>query len=295
MPKKATAPKRASAKPSKPRPPKPTQLELRPTTIAIVTTARFQADVLLSARPVLLNVCAPWCESSQMLAPALEKVAREMGDRVTFLTMNADDAPGIATRYGVTGIPCLILFDGGHDVDRIVGAVPESLITAMLESHLATPNRRSRQRDVASPKPRRVTVTASHATRAARTHRPELEGVFETPEAVSALPRSAPSTTPSPADLAVPAPAPAAAAIQAAPHGHELALAITAVPHEALQRALLALLFREAGLDEPDEATMAKLCAGMRACGVQIVDSRAPMVIADVRYAIFPSARDAAS
>lgn len=284
MPKKATAPKRASAKPSKPRPMKPTQLELRPTTVAIVTTTRFHADVLLSARPVLLNVCAPWCESSQMVAPVLEKVAREMGDRVTFLTLNADEAPGIATDYGVTGIPCLILFDGGHDVDRVVGAVPESLLTAMLETHLATPNRR--EHSAASPKPRPATVTASHAIRAARTHRPELEGVFKTPTAVNPkpLPRSAPSLAAPP----VPEPSPAAAVIQAA-------RAITAVPHEALQRALLALLFREAGLDEPDEATMSKLCAGMRACGIQIVDLRAPMVTADVRYAIFPSAQDAAS
>jgi thioredoxin len=170
--------------PSKPNAKPSPKVKLRPTIVPHVTTARFRAAVLLSSQPVLVNFCAPWCAASQMLAPVVEKVAREMGDRFTFRTMNPDDSPGIAMRYNVTGMPCLILFDGGQEVNRIVGAVPE--ITSMLKAHLdmlkLSPAPLSSRREWKRPRP-----AFAHRTpyrRTARTSRPELEGVFKNPESL---------------------------------------------------------------------------------------------------------------
>jgi thioredoxin 1 len=72
-----------------------------------------------------------------MLSPVVEKVAGQMGDRISFLKMNTDENPSIAGQYGISGIPCLILYKGGQAVDRIVGFVPENTIKQMLDKHLA--------------------------------------------------------------------------------------------------------------------------------------------------------------
>jgi thioredoxin 1 len=72
-----------------------------------------------------------------MLSPVVEKVAAAHAGRVKFVKLNTDDNPGLAGRYNVSGIPCLILFKGGDAVERIVGFVPEKNITAMLQKHLA--------------------------------------------------------------------------------------------------------------------------------------------------------------
>jgi len=72
-----------------------------------------------------------------MLSPVVEKIAGSMGDRVSFVKMNTDENPSVAGQYGISGIPCLILFKGGQAVDRIVGFVPEQQIRTMLDKHLA--------------------------------------------------------------------------------------------------------------------------------------------------------------
>jgi thioredoxin 1 len=72
-----------------------------------------------------------------MLSPVIEKVAGQLGDRVGFVKMNTDENPSIAGEYGISGIPCMILFKGGQAVDRIVGFVPENTIKQMLDRHLA--------------------------------------------------------------------------------------------------------------------------------------------------------------
>ena len=72
-----------------------------------------------------------------MLGPVVEKVAGQMGDRVSFVKLNTDENPSIAGQYGISGIPCMILFKGGQAVDRIVGFVPENTIKQMLDKHLA--------------------------------------------------------------------------------------------------------------------------------------------------------------
>jgi len=102
-----------------------------------VTEATFQTQVLGSDKPVLVDFWAPWCGPCKMLAPVVEKIAGQMGDKVGFVKLNTDENPSLAGQYQVSGIPCLILYKGGQAVDRIVGFVTESTIKSMLDKHLA--------------------------------------------------------------------------------------------------------------------------------------------------------------
>jgi thioredoxin 1 len=104
--------------------------------LADVTQATFPTDVLASEKPVLVDFWAPWCGPCKMLSPVVEKVAGQLGDRVSFVKVNTDENPNIAGEYGISGIPCLILFKGGTAIDRIVGFVSEATITTMLNKHL---------------------------------------------------------------------------------------------------------------------------------------------------------------
>jgi thioredoxin 1 len=105
--------------------------------LADVTQSTFSTQVLGADKPVLVDFWAPWCGPCRMLSPVVEKVAGQLGDRVSFVKLNTDENPQIAGDYQVSGIPCLILFKGGKAVDRIVGFVPEQHIRQMLDKHLA--------------------------------------------------------------------------------------------------------------------------------------------------------------
>ena len=101
-----------------------------------VSEHSFKADVLGNDQPVLVDFWAPWCGPCKMLAPVVEKIASQLGDKMKFVKLNTDEAPSLAGQYQVSGIPCLIVFKGGQPVDRIVGFVNESTITSMLNKHL---------------------------------------------------------------------------------------------------------------------------------------------------------------
>ncbi len=105
--------------------------------LADVSQSTFPTQVLGAEKPVLVDFWAPWCGPCKMLSPLVEKVATQLGDRVKVVKLNTDENPSLAGQYGVSGIPCLILFKGGQPVDRIVGFVPEQHIRAMLDKHLA--------------------------------------------------------------------------------------------------------------------------------------------------------------
>ncbi|HEX8573718.1 MAG TPA: thioredoxin [Allosphingosinicella sp.] len=101
-----------------------------------VTDASFHDDVIGSAKPVLVDFWAEWCGPCRMIAPALEEISAELGDRVTVVKLNIDDNPDAPARYGVRGIPTMILFKGGEVAATKVGAAPKTQIQGWLEAQL---------------------------------------------------------------------------------------------------------------------------------------------------------------
>ena len=101
-----------------------------------VTDASFQTDVLGASGPVLVDFWAEWCGPCRMIAPALEEISKEMGEKVTVAKLNIDDNPDAPTKYGVRGIPTMILFKNGEAAATKVGAAPKSQIQSWLEAQL---------------------------------------------------------------------------------------------------------------------------------------------------------------
>lgn len=101
-----------------------------------VNEQNFATDVLGSDKPVLVDFWAEWCGPCRMIAPALEELSEELGDRVTIAKLNVDENQDIAGRYGVRGIPTMLLFKGGQPVAQKVGAAPRGQIQQWLEASL---------------------------------------------------------------------------------------------------------------------------------------------------------------
>lgn len=104
--------------------------------IKTVSDASFEADVLNSAVPTLVDYWAEWCGPCKMIAPILDEAAQEYQGRVTIAKLNVDDNPDTAAKFGVRGIPTLMLFKNGKVAATKVGALSKSQLTAFLEESL---------------------------------------------------------------------------------------------------------------------------------------------------------------
>ena len=104
--------------------------------IVHVTDDNFENEVLESAEPVLVDYWAEWCGPCKMIAPVLDEICDEYDGRVKVAKLNIDDNPNTPPRYGIRGIPTLMLFKNGEVEATKVGAVSKSQLTAFIDSYL---------------------------------------------------------------------------------------------------------------------------------------------------------------
>lgn len=104
--------------------------------ILTISDASFETDVLKSSTPILIDFWAEWCGPCKMIAPILDEVAPSYIDKIKIGKINVDENTGIPAKYGVRGIPTLILFKNGQVEATKVGALTKSQLTAFLDAHI---------------------------------------------------------------------------------------------------------------------------------------------------------------
>lgn len=101
-----------------------------------VTDSGFETDVLGSDKPVLVDFWAEWCGPCRMIAPSVEAVAEEYAGKAGVMKMNVDENPTVPNQFGIRGIPTLILFKGGQEQERIVGAVSREALAKVIDKYV---------------------------------------------------------------------------------------------------------------------------------------------------------------
>lgn len=103
-------------------------------TLVQVSDASFGESVLKSDKPVVVDFWAPWCRPCLMMAPVFEELSREYDGKMVFAKLNTDENQELATRLGIQGIPTLIFFNNGHEVDRVVGLESRDVLRRHIEA-----------------------------------------------------------------------------------------------------------------------------------------------------------------
>lgn len=101
-----------------------------------VTYSSFENDVLNSSTPVLVDFWAEWCGPCRALGPKLEEIAQEMGGKVKIVKMNVDENQATPGKYGIRGIPAMLLFKGGSEIGQLVGNHPKDAIVEFLNDNV---------------------------------------------------------------------------------------------------------------------------------------------------------------
>ncbi|MFO1033470.1 MAG: thioredoxin [Hyphomicrobiales bacterium] len=101
-----------------------------------VTDASFEADVIKSATPVVVDFWAEWCGPCKMIGPSLEEISASLGSKVKIVKLNVDENPQSAAKYGVRGIPTLMVFKGGQLASTKVGAAPKGQLQSWIEQSI---------------------------------------------------------------------------------------------------------------------------------------------------------------
>ena len=101
-----------------------------------IDTSNFESDVLKSDMPVVVDFWAEWCGPCKAIAPSLEEISDEMGDKVKIAKVNMDENPDLAAQYGVRSIPTLLMFKGGEPVAIQVGAAPKNKLSSWINSEV---------------------------------------------------------------------------------------------------------------------------------------------------------------
>lgn len=101
-----------------------------------ITDSTFEAEVLSSGVPVVVDFWAPWCGPCRKLGPVLDEVATELGEKIKVVKINTDENLKTAKEYSISGLPSLLVFKNGQAVERLVGLMPKSSILSNIEKHL---------------------------------------------------------------------------------------------------------------------------------------------------------------
>ncbi|HKI48833.1 MAG TPA: thioredoxin TrxA [Desulfobacteria bacterium] len=104
--------------------------------IVTVSDAEFESSVLQGDKPALIDFWAEWCQPCKMLAPTVEEIAGEYEGQVLVGKLNVDDNPATATKYGIRGIPTLLLFKGGQVVQQLVGVKSKAEIKKVIDENI---------------------------------------------------------------------------------------------------------------------------------------------------------------